>query len=119
MVSNLNKEKENNKENYNDENFSVGKSADSNKIISISGINNFNDEAFENIIKEFLNINDFPKESKEKINLLKKFISIYKKIKDDNNKLNNFLKKISEKLTESYDDIKVNNLIIILSNYLD
>lgn len=103
----MNKEKYNAKENYNDDNYSVGKSADSNRILSISGINNFNDEAFENIVKEFLNINDFPKESKEKKKLLKKFISIYKKIKDDGNKLNNFLKKISEKLTESYDDIKV------------
>jgi len=94
----------------------VGKSADSNKIISISGINNFNDEAFENIIKEFLNINDFPKESKEKISLLKKFISIYKKIKDDSHKLNNFLKKISEKLTESYDDIKVIYYLAVIKN---
>lgn len=94
----------------------MGKSADSNKIISISGINNFNDEAFENIIKEFLNINDFPKESKEKISLLKKFISIYKKIKDDSHKLNNFLKKISEKLTESYDDIKVIYYLAVIKN---
>jgi len=112
LASNLNKEKENahNKDNYYDDNFSHGKSAaDSNKLLSISGLNNFNDEAFENIIKEFLNINAFPKEPKEKINLLKKFISIYKKIKDESNKLHNFLKKISEKLTESYDDIKVSN----------
>ena len=73
-------------------------------------MNSFNDEAFENIIKEFLNINDFPTESKEKINLLKKFISIYKKIKDDKIKLGNFLRKISDKLKEPLEDIQVNYL---------
>ena len=88
----------------------MGKSEfDQNVINSFSGsgINTFNDEAFENIIKEFLNINDFPSEAKEKINLLKKFISIYKKIKDDKNKLGNFLRKISDKLREPYEDIQV------------
>lgn len=96
----------------NDDIFSVGKSElDQNIITSFSGsgMNTFNDEAFENIIKEFLNINDFPTESKEKINLLKKFIAIYKKIKDDKNKLRNFLKKISDKLKEPYDNIRVIN----------
>jgi len=110
IISNLNKDKDI-KENYNDDNYSLNKSADSNRILSISVIHNFNDETFENIIKEFLKINDFPKESKEKINLLKKFISIYKKIKDDNSKLHNFLIKISEKLTEPYNDIKVKNIV--------
>ena len=85
--------------------------------ISGSGINTFNDEAFENIIKEFLNINDFPTDSKEKINLLKKFISIYKKIKDDKNKLGNFLKKISEKLKEDYNDIKVKYIFRFLKKH--
>lgn len=97
----------------NEDNFSIGKSEFDQNILnsfSCSGMNTFNDEAFENIIKEFLNINDFPTESKEKINLLKKFIAIYKKIKDDNNKLRNFLKKISEKLKEPYENIKVKNI---------
>jgi hypothetical protein len=94
----------------NDDNLSMGKSEfDQNVINSFSGsgMNTFNDESFEKIIKEFLNINYFPTESKEKINLLKKFISIYKKIKDDKNKLGNFIKKISEKLREPYQDIEV------------
>lgn len=94
----------------NDDNISMGKSEfDQNVINSFSGtgMNSFNDEAFENIIKEFLNINDFPTEPKEKINLLKKFISIYKKIKDDKNKHGNFLRKISDKLREPYEDIQV------------
>jgi hypothetical protein len=74
----------------------------------LSGVNNnFNDEAFDKIIKEFLNINDFPEEAKEKVCLLKKFISIYKKIKEDKMKLNNFLKKISEKLKEPHEEIRV------------
>lgn len=109
--SNILKErpKENFKESMNDDNISVIKSiTDSNKMINISGINNFNDEVFDNIIKEFLNMNQYPTEPKEMISMLKKFISIYKKIKDDNVKLNNFLKKISNKLRESYEDIKVN-----------
>ena len=53
----------------NEDNISIGKSEfDQNVINSFSGsgMNTFNDEAFENIIKEFLNINDFPTESKEK-----------------------------------------------------
>lgn len=94
----------------NDDVISMGKSEFDQNVInsfSSSGMNTFNDEAFENIIKEFLNINDFPTESKEKINLLKKFISIYKKIKDDKNKLGNFLRKISDKLREPYEDIQV------------
>lgn len=104
----------------NDDNVSMGKSEfDQNVINSFSGngMNSFNDEAFENIIKEFLNINDFPTESKEKINLLKKFISIYKKIKDDKNKLGNFLRKISDKLKEPLEDIQVINLLDFLDLY--
>lgn len=104
----------------NDDNVSMGKSEfDQNLINSFScaGMNSFNDEAFENIIKEFLNINDFPTEPKEKINLLKKFISIYKKIKDDKHKLGNFLKKISDKLREPYEDIQVNYVSIKFKYY--
>lgn len=101
----------------NDDNISMGKSEfDQNVINSFSGsgMNSFNDEAFENIIKEFLNINDFPTESKEKINLLKRFNSIYKKIKDDKNKLGNFLRKISDKLREPCEDIQVFKKIILI-----
>jgi hypothetical protein len=74
----------------------------------------FSHEAFDNIIKEFLNISDFPTEPKDKVGLLKKFISIYKKIKDDRVKLYNFLKKISDKLNEPYEEIKVIFLLILL-----
>lgn len=94
----------------NDDNISMGKSEfDQTVINSFSGnaVNSFNDEAFENIIKEFLNINNFPTEVKEKLNLLKKFISIYKKIKDDKVKLVNFLRKISDKLKEPVEHIQV------------
>jgi len=100
----------------NEDNMSLGKSESDNILLNTftgNGVNSFNDEAFENIIKEFLNINKFPTESKEKINLLKKFISIYKKIKDDKTKLGNFLIKISDKLKEPYDEIQVNSIIYL------
>jgi len=84
---------------------SRAKKADHNLIINTMGI--FNDEAFDSIIKDFLNINDFPSDPKEKILLLRKFISIYKKIKSDKNKLNNFMKKFSEKLNEPIEEINV------------
>jgi hypothetical protein len=80
---------------------------DAGQIIPNPPSNPFNDEAFENIIKEFLNINDFPSEPKDKVCLLKKFISIYKKIKDDKVKLTNFLRKISDKLNEPFEEIRV------------
>ena len=89
-ISEVNKEKENNLKDQNEKENSINKSIEPTLSLTNSGANAFNDEAFENIIKEFLNINDFPTESKEKINLLKKFISIYKKIKDDKNKVTNF-----------------------------
>lgn len=73
----------------------------------LKNIINFTDETFDNIIKEFLNINDFPREAKDKLGLLKKFISIYKKIKTDKTKLNHFLEKIAERLSEPIDEIKV------------
>jgi hypothetical protein len=89
-------------------NNNKSKKPDSTMIIK--NIVNFNDETFESIIKEFLNINDFPTEPKDKVSLLKKFITIYKKIKSDRTKLDNFLIKISDKLNEPVDEIKVNFL---------
>jgi hypothetical protein len=74
---------------------------------SSGSVNCFNDEMFENIIKEYLNINAFPTTPKEKINMLRKFITIYKRIKNDTIKLEYFLKKFSFKLKEEYLDVKV------------
>lgn len=98
LANNLEKKSEN-------QILSKPKKPDSNMIIK--NITNFNDETFENTIKEFLNINDFPKEPKDKVGLLKKFIPIYKKIKSDRGKINNFLCKISDKLEEPIEEIKV------------
>jgi hypothetical protein len=78
-----------------------------NNLMLMNTMNNFNDEAFESIIKEFLNINDFPTDPKEKVTILKRFIPLYKKIKGDKSKLLNFIKKISDKLSESLEEINV------------
>ena len=69
--------------------------------------NNYN-EAFTSLIKEFLQIEHFPSERKQKGIMLKKFSSIYKKIKYDKSKMNNFINRMSERLNETRDDIIVN-----------
>lgn len=77
-------------------------------------INNMtnDEEKFESIVKEFLNITNFPTESKEKLYLLKKLITIYKRVKDDREKLNNFFLILSNKINEPFDEIKVNILFL-------
>jgi hypothetical protein len=85
-----------------------------NRLNSLSGLRktdnvqeNDEDKVFDNILKEFLKINDLPKESKDKLTLLKKFIPIYKRVRNDSNKFYNFSKKISENLLESVEEITV------------
>ena len=85
--------------------LSKGRKGDN--FMLINTMSNFNDEAFESIIKEFLNINDFPSDPKDKVSILKRFIPLYKKIKSDKTKLTNFIKKIADKLNESVEEIKV------------
>ena len=68
------------------------------------------DEAFSNLIKEYLNIENFPSERKQKALLLKKFSSIYKKIKLDKTKMKNFVGKLADRMNEGIDDITVNYL---------
>ena len=72
-----------------------------------STIGNLNNEAFENIVKEFLNINNFPTDPKDKVSILRRFIPLYKKIKSDKNKMSNFIKRLSEKLSEPETEIRV------------
>jgi len=87
--------------------LSSSKAKKENNLLLINTMNNFNDEAFESVIKEFLNITEFPSDPKEKVNILKRFIPLYKKIKGDKSKLGNFIKKISDKLNENFDEINV------------
>ncbi len=87
------------------ENVTKNKKSESN--LNIRNIAEWNNETFEKIIKEFLNINNFPNEPKEKLNLMKKFLSIYKKIKYDKMKLDNFLQRISDKLNEPIKEVEV------------
>ena len=84
-----------------------------NRFIPLSGLRKadspeFDEDAFDMIMREFLKINDFPKEAKDKLSLLKKFIPIYKRVKNDRNKLHNFSQKISENLFEPIEEIIVN-----------
>jgi len=90
-------------------NLSYKSEFDKNFVLSsLSGnIYSYNNENFEKIIKDYLNINEFPIEAKSKLTLLRKFISVYKRIKEDKEKMNCFLNKISLKLNENKNDIKV------------
>ncbi len=63
------------------------------------------DDLFDAAIKEYMNINEYPTDIKDKFNFVKKIIPIYKKLRDDD-KIDTFIIKMSDKLSEKRDDVK-------------
>lgn len=72
------------------------------------------DSNMDSMIKEYLNIETFPSDLKEKVVILKKLAPLFKKIKDDVKRTGadlkkplNFVEVLSEKLKEPIEDLKV------------
>jgi hypothetical protein len=73
-----------------------------------------NEYNFEAMIKDYLNVADFPNEMKEKVALFKKITSLYKKIKEESKKTGadpkkfiSFLEILSSNIKEPVEEIKV------------
>jgi hypothetical protein len=62
------------------------------------------DDLFDAAMKEYINVNDFPTDNRDKLNFLKKIIPIYKKIRE-NDKIDLFISKVSDKLIERKEDV--------------
>lgn len=78
-----------------------------NNLLKISTNSPSNDETLTLAIKEFLNVENFPTETKEKLSIIKKFSTIFKKVREDETRLGNFLFKLGDCIKESIDDLKI------------